>query len=476
MRLPHRSIFCAAACLSTLLLVAGCSSSDSRAAAALSEYQAAAAANNLPVAREALLKLVLAKDDVSDYWAELGKVQAAMGAYNDAYYAFTRAYELDRSDPELIRALAELALRGGDVAQAESRARELEVASPGNPWVKLVDGWSAFSQSRFDQALADSDAMLANTPYDPNAKVLKARALISLKREDEALDLLTEQVRMQPSDAGSLSLLARIYQSRNDWTKVEEMTRRLAVLTPNDQDNMLFLVQAAFRAGHSAQARQTSLQLLRPDAPAALVSSVLELWTNYWPSAQRVTDARALANAASSEDAKLVYAQFLSASGSPADAIRIAAPAATLPVTADNSEANAVLADALARTGNLAAAKGRFDAVLAFDAGNSTALRGRAELELRTKNAAAAIIDAQKLTTVLPNSARDRILLARAYASSGDARWADRTLWTAFQDIPANEKIFTALSSTRKGDPDALNELRSEFVRQRNSRLNRGLL
>src|SRR4051812_19470923 len=92
------------ACLSALCLLAGCSSSDSRAQQALTAYQAAAAANDIPGARQALLQLVRAKEDVPDYWVELGKLQASTGSYAEAYYAFTRAYELDRSNPELLRA------------------------------------------------------------------------------------------------------------------------------------------------------------------------------------------------------------------------------------------------------------------------------------------------------------------------------------------------------------------------------------
>src|SRR4051812_19033489 len=98
MPLSTHSILRAAAWLSASILVVGCSSADSRAQAALGEYQTAAASNDMPGARRALLKLVQTKEDVSEYWAELGKVQATMGAYSDAYYAFTRAYELDRSN------------------------------------------------------------------------------------------------------------------------------------------------------------------------------------------------------------------------------------------------------------------------------------------------------------------------------------------------------------------------------------------
>ena len=114
--------------------------------------------------------------------------------------------------------------------------------------------------------------------------------------------------------------------------------------------------------------------------------------------------------------------------------------------------------------------------MLAFDPGNATALRGRSELELRTGNAKAAIVDGQKLVTVVPDSTDGRLLLARAYSAAGEQDWAQRTLWTAFQDIPADDKIFTALAATRKGDSEAMNELRAEFERQRANQLGRGLL
>jgi hypothetical protein len=52
----------------------------------------------------------------------------------------------------------------------------------------------------------------------------------------------------------------------------------------------------------------------------------------------------------------------------------------------------------------------------------------------------------------------------------------ERTLWSAFQDVPANEHILTALQSTKKGDSDALAEINAEFARQRNNLLNRGML
>jgi predicted Zn-dependent protease len=475
MPLPTHPILRAVAWLSAAILISGCSSSDSRAKAALGEYQAAAAANDQLGARKALLELVRAKDDVSDYWAELGRLQASMGSYGDAYYAFTRAYELDRSNPDLLRALTEITLRSGDVGMAQAHAQELEILAPGDPWVKLVKGWAAISEHHYEDALAIGDTMLSGTPYDPTATALKSRALLGLNREDEAVELLTKQVQAQPSDAGSLGLLAKIYEKRADWPKVAEIRQRLGVLNPGDQQNLLALVEAALRSNQVPIASQAAFRLLQPTADPSLVASVLDRWANLWPSPQRVGSANRLA-AASGPEQRLVYAAFLNRIGSPGDAMRLVASTATLPVTARNAEPNAILADALSRTGNIGAAKSRFDAVLDFDPGNSTALRGRAELELRTGKADKAIEDAQKLVTVLPSSARDRLLLARAYTAAGNRPWAERTLWAAFQDIPGDEGVYAALRSMKNGNEEAMNELQAEFERQRDAKLNVGLL
>ena len=126
--------------------------------------------------------------------------------------------------------------------------------------------------------------------------------------------------------------------------------------------------------------------------------------------------------------------------------------------------------------GNVGPAKARLDAVLNFDPGNASALRSRAELFLRLNNPQAAIVDAQKVTTTLPTSAPDRILLARSYAAAGNNGWVDRTLWSAFQDIPGDERLFAQLAATRKGNPDATRQLQEEFDRQRDAKLSRGLL
>jgi len=472
--LPHL-ILRLVACLSISAALTGCSSADSRAQKALQAYQAAAAANDLPTARKALLDLVRAKEDVPDYWVELGKLQASMGSYGDAYYAFTRAYELDRSNPELLRAVTELALRSGDINLALKRARELEVLSPGNPWVKIVDGWAAVGDMQYDKALLLGDQLLTNSPYDPAGTTLKARALIGLDRNDEAEQLLTRQLQAQPTDLGNGQMLEKFYVWKQDWPRAAAIARKIWSQAPNDRFSALLVVAAAFRSGNVGEGREASARLLKPNADPGLVGSVLDLWANYWPSPQRQQDAITFAQKAAGIEQKLAYARFLSRIGDSLDAARLVSPSATLPVDARNAEANAVLGDALFRLGKFADAQSRLDRVIAFDPGNATALRAQAELALKTGNSSRAIVAAQKLVTVLPKSADDRLLLARSYTAAGNTPWANRTLWSAFQEIPANDAIYAALISQRKGDPDATQQLRDEFGRQRYAQLSRGI-
>jgi predicted Zn-dependent protease len=137
--------------------------------------------------------------------------------------------------------------------------------------------------------------------------------------------------------------------------------------------------------------------------------------------------------------------------------------------------ANAVIADYLALTGRASEAKQLFDSILKMEPDHVTALRGRINLEIRTGQAKAAIIDAQRLVSVAPQSARDRILLANAYAAAGDGRQLDRTLWNAFHEIPANFELYEALrahvSSTQ--GPEAQQRVEAEFQQQRDVSLSR---
>ena len=157
---------------------------------AYNDYQSALASGDMLHARNALLRLVRADQDVGDYWIELGKLQLQLGAYREAYDAFAHAHELDRSNVQVLATMAQLALLSSDINLANEQAKSLALLAPDNPAVTLVRGYTAFKAGDLDKAGAAADTLLAATPDDPFANSLKAKVLIAGGKSDQAVSLL----------------------------------------------------------------------------------------------------------------------------------------------------------------------------------------------------------------------------------------------------------------------------------------------
>ena len=144
--MKNRTLFfalCAMGLAAATPLLSGCGLLGSRATQAYSDYQAALAAGDMTRAQIALLTLVNAKEDVPDYWIELGKIDLQLGQYAQAYDAFSRAHELDRTNVEVQAALTQLALLSGQIDLADEQAKTLALLAPDHPAVALVRGYVA---------------------------------------------------------------------------------------------------------------------------------------------------------------------------------------------------------------------------------------------------------------------------------------------------------------------------------------------
>jgi predicted Zn-dependent protease len=474
--MKDRSPFFAACCFAATalsLLLGGCSSPEERARQSFSEYQVAAAAGDLFKARIALLQVVAAKDDVSAYWEELAKVQVELGAFNDAYYAYTRAYELDRTNGQILANLTQLALISGNIDLAERHARELELVLPNDPAIKLARGYAALRRRSLDEADRQADALLQMLPYEPGAKLLKARILVARGELDDATSLLEGQLRVKPDDVGSLKALMALYERREDWPAVASVALRVASLA-KDTDARLKAVDAYLRFGDVPAALRAAQPFLQPDAPGELVDSVLWLWAERWKDPQAVRTARQLTKAAGPQQ-RLAYASYFNEVGHPEYAVELVGNKPLMPVTLSNASTNAIIADSMAKMGRTAEAMQVLDAILLLEPNHVYALRARVNLEIRTNSAMAAITDAQRLVVALPKSARDRLLLARAYAAAGNRRQLDRTLWDAFHEIPANRELYEALRAhvAKSDGPDAVKSVDAEYRQTQDVELSR---
>ena len=473
-----RGPFFAACCFAATplsLALSGCTSREEQAQAALGEYQTAAASGNLIATRIALLKLVGAKDDNPDYWEQLGKIQVELGSFRDAYYAFSRAHELDRSNTEALSNLTQLALMSGDVDAAEDHAEKLALIEPEHPAVKLAFAYAALKHSNFDEADRQIDPLLEAYPRDPSANLLKARVLLGRGKPEEAVRVLEAQTSGKPDDSGSWKALMALHERNKNWPGVQLAASRLASLKPEETKPALTAIDAAFRRNDISAGLRWSERLLRPNSSPDDVEAVLTIWAERWKSPAAVAEARRRSKAASPQHA-LAYATFFNMVGSPDDAARVLGGAQPQwPLTAGNISSNSLIAETLTLRGQYGEAKRVFDAVLAKEPDHVHALRGRINLEIRTGAPKAAIKDAQRLVSVSPRSARDRLLLARAYTAAGEKRQADRTLWDAFHEIPADFLLYETLRAhlVKSRGAEAAAGVDTEFQQQQDVELYR---
>ena len=472
-----RGPFFAVCCFTATALLLGlsaCESADSRAQQAFTNYQAASAAGDLDAARIALIEAVAARDDEPTFWQELGKVQLELGAYSDAYYAFTRAHELDRTNVDIVATLAQLALLSENIDVAEDHARRLELLAPNHPAVKLVRGYVALRHEDLDEADRNADELLRAFPFDPGSRLLKARIFLARGDSGKAIGQLEEQLRARPDDVGTLRALLSLHEHENNWSEVASIASRLRQINPKDRESALLVVDASFRANDLAGAKRASELLLAPDAAPDAVESVLRIWAERWKSPDAIAEVRRHASSAGPGQ-QLAYASYFNETGSPQDSVRLIGERPQMPIGVQNMSRNAIIADTLARMGRTGEAEQIFDAILAKEADHLYALRGRINLKIRTGRAKAAVSDAQRLVSVAPRSARDRLLLAQAYSAAGDRRQLDRTLWDAFHEIPANRDLYNALRAhvARSGGTDAVKGVDVEFAQQRDVRLAR---
>ena len=449
----------------------GCRLFQSSSTQDYNQYQAALAVGDLKSAQIALLRLVHEEEDVGDYWTQLGKIDLQLGEYSSAYDAFSRAYELDRSNVQLLSALTQMALLSGQLPLADEQARTLALLAPDSPVVKLVRGYVALGAGNLDQADAQAGEVLSASPTDPLGNILKARIFVARQQVDDATKLLESQHQAEPQDRTAIRGLSTIYRYRNDWRNLARIQSDLLKLDPKNANVSLALIEASLRAGDLDSAIQATGPLLADDANAELLDRALTTWARYAPRGSVLPNAAEIADR-SSGNKRVSWANYMNYVGKPGVATELLKQA-QLPVTAQNARWNAVLAQSWALQDQAQQAQSLFNAILRHEPDQLDALRGRSALEARSGMTKQAIVDAQRAVSITPNTGEDRLLLARAYFAAGNKPAVRRTLWDAFQDIPDDERVIASLKSVlvSTGDLDGANRLVGEAADEQSKKL-----
>jgi tetratricopeptide (TPR) repeat protein len=464
----HPSLFLFAT-VSASLLLSACDSRADKSQAAFNQYQSAVAQGDLPAIRQALLALVAADDTQAEYWVELGKVQVQLGDLGAAFNAFQRAYELNRADPTVLGYLTQIALRGGQLDQAEKFARELELVNPSDPAVPLTYGYVALRRGDLEEADKQAGIILAANTFDPSGRVLRSRVLLQSGQPEKGVALLREQIQAQPSDQLSLRALLGLFEYREQWADAGATARMLLNWVPKDQEVRARLIQSELLAGR-AGAALPELRAGLTQASALAVPPLLDPWLSSGKAKQAVVATIEVAQKGDPEK-KVAVADFLLRAGEARLAADLTRDLAGNTVTAANIRASSIFATASGLMGETQASLPRLDQALALDGANATALRGRAMLRSKLGQHQGAVEDAQKFVAADRGRAEPRLLLASIYVAAGQPEEAKRALWEAFHDIPADRSIYQALHSLvqRTDGPGAAQSLKEEYDDQRNN-------
>lgn len=449
-------------------LLTACDNRQEKAQIALEEYQAALVSGDLKAARLALAELVNADDSNADYWQELGKISMQLSDYGAAYGAYQRAHELDRGNAEVLAIMTQLALLSGNLPIAEENAKQLELVAPSNPAVPLTKGYAALRRNDLEEASKQAAAFNSLAPYDSSGKILQARILVAQAKPDEAIALLREQVRQQPSDAMSLRALANLLELTEQWNEAAATLRSYLSWQPNDQGARVRLIEFQLRSNDLAAAEKSTMEALDKQDVDAILAPWLALGR------QEAIAGTILSWAQTANfGRRIAAARFLVATNRSDSVLSLIGKEATMPVQPGNTIPNAIYGAALVKAGRTAEGSRRLDAVLAVDGTIREALQARAALRSRAGAHPQAIEDAQKLVATDQTSAAYRLLLARVHAAAGDQEAARRSLWEGFHEIEADRSLYEALKPlvAKAEGPQAAVRLSQEFYDQRHDRI-----
>lgn len=450
------------------LLLVACGSSVETAARAREDYQFALNAGDLVAARNAMLRAVQAKDDDAGLWLDLGRTQLNLGDISGAYYAYSRATELDRTNVEALQVLADVSVLAGKIREAERYADQLQLLQPGTPGPLTTKGFIDLARNKPDDAIGKADAVLAMRPFDVNASILKARAFSARSEPRKGAELLEAQIAAKGQDKSVLSTMLALYRKAGDELALLRTKARLAELDPADGERAFDYAGALYRAGDAAAARAITIRLAAADPTPTRLDEILSLWSIHEPREQAIRNADGLIERANPA-ARVRYAAFLVSAGRPGRAQDVLRAHADLPVSADNADAVAVFAAARAAQGDTRGALPMLNAVLRFDPRNDLALRTRVDLDLATGRSDRTLADARRLTIDNPGSAEDRIRLARCYALRGNRSLAETTYWTAFGQIPGNALLYDSFKTflAKSNKPEAVALLTQRYAEQK---------
>ncbi len=175
-----------------------------------------------------------------------GSALAGLGKISEAEQTFKDALAVDPKSTLALVGLANIAMRNGDNAQAESALNEAVKVAPGDPDVLITKGDYEFSHGKYAEAVKNYQKLVDRWRFNPSHRLRLARAQIAIDAVDEALANIESALKIVPKFVGALYLKAvAAYQSK-DYKTADILTKEILASFPEHLPSQLLAGAANF--------------------------------------------------------------------------------------------------------------------------------------------------------------------------------------------------------------------------------------
>ncbi|MFA6232600.1 MAG: tetratricopeptide repeat protein [Bacteroidota bacterium] len=149
---------------------------------------------------------------------------------------FRVALEIQPDYADAALALGEVCLRNGDTHYAVETLRAIAKFAPGDDFIAQRLGQALVADGQGEAAAAVFQSLLTRSPDHDDAMHALAGTWITVKRFDEAEQLLKAACLRQPMQARTMVMLGRLALLKSNRSRAEECFRHALEIDPEDQE------------------------------------------------------------------------------------------------------------------------------------------------------------------------------------------------------------------------------------------------
>lgn len=374
----------------------------------------------------------------------LGLIAERTGDLAGALAAFTRVAEQDPKHVPAKIKVGQYALLQDDRDVATKNAEEALALAPENADAHALRAAVLLREERYNEAEAAADRALKIAPNNPAAISVKVGIAVKRNDSDEALRLLDDGIAANPIDEGLRIVKLKILTDRQDIPAIESLLRELVSVAPANHAYKTSLAkllvgarrpddgEKVFRDAIAAAPDDKDLQLLLvqflwqvrgPEPAITELIAVSERFPKQYAYQFALADLYVQQN--ESAKGRTILNRIIDAEPDAAEALN----------------AKAALAKIALSERDVPAATELIAAVLERDSANASALMLRAAMAFDSADFQATIADLRSLLRDNPQSRPALLLLARAYAASGEEELARDAYQGYLQADPENDDV-----------------------------------